>query len=208
VPDIHRIDSRAGAQSLGAIDAPKMPINISQAARTLVFVGMFDAGGLRVVVEDGRLTILQDGRSHKFVPAAEHRTFSGESAARRGQSVLYVTERSVFALTPAGLELTEVAPGVDIGRHILGRMAFRPIVQAPRLMDQRIFRLKPMGLRDGMLEIPFDGRLPAGEAGRCTEPPPRCPAYLGHGQRGARPSARRRKRALRPVSPWRPRRLG
>jgi propionate CoA-transferase len=134
-------------------------INISQAARMLVFVGTFNAGGLRVSVEDGRLTILQDGRSDKFVPLVEHRTFSGAYAARRGQSVLYVTERCVFELTLDGLELTEVAPGVDIDRHILGQMTFRPIVRAPRLMDPRIFRLEPMGLRDGMLEIPLDERL-------------------------------------------------
>ena len=134
-------------------------INISQAARTLVFVGTFDAGGLRVEIEDGRLTILQDGRSHKFVPLVEHRTFSGEYAARRGQAVLYVTERCVFELTPRGLELTEVAPGVDIDRNILGRMKFRPIVRAPRLMDPRIFRPEPMGLREVMLDIPLDDRL-------------------------------------------------
>jgi propionate CoA-transferase len=134
-------------------------INISQAARTLVFVGTFDAGGLRVAIEDGRMTIQQDGRSHKFVRMVEHRTFSGEYAARRGQQVLYVTERCVFALTPGGLELIEVAPGVDIDRHILGRMAFRPIVRSPRLMDPRIFQPEPMGLRDRMLEIPLDERL-------------------------------------------------
>jgi propionate CoA-transferase len=134
-------------------------INISQAARSLVFVGTFDAGGLRVAVEDGRLRIVQDGRCQKFVPLVEHRTFSGEYAARRGQPVLYVTERCVFELTPDGLELTEIAPGIDIDRHILGRMTFRPIVRAPRLMDPRIFCAEPMGLRDRMLDIPLDQRL-------------------------------------------------
>jgi propionate CoA-transferase len=134
-------------------------INISQAARTLVFVGTFDAGGLRIAIEDGRMTIVQDGRSHKFVNLVEHRTFSGEYAARRGQDVLYVTERCVFKLTPDGLELTEVAPGVDIDRHILACMAFRPVVRSPRLMDPRIFQPEPMGLRDRMLQIPLDERL-------------------------------------------------
>ena len=57
-------------------------INISQAARRLVFVGTFDAGGLRVAIEDGRLEILQDGRSHKFVPLVEHRTSPANT--RRG----------------------------------------------------------------------------------------------------------------------------
>ncbi len=134
-------------------------INISQAAKKLVFVGTFDAAGLRVSIENGRLEILQDGRSRKFVETVEHRTFSGRYAAGRGQPVLYVTERCVFALTPDGLELIEVAPGVDIERHILPRMAFRPIVRAPRIMDARIFRPEPMGLREGLLDKPLDQRL-------------------------------------------------
>jgi propionate CoA-transferase len=134
-------------------------INISQAAKEVVFVGTFDAAGLRVSIENGMLEILQDGRSRKFVETVEHRTFSGRYAAARGQPVLYVTERCVFALTPDGLELIEVAPGVDLERHILPRMAFRPIVRAPRLMDARIFQPEPMGLRERLLERPLDQRL-------------------------------------------------
>ncbi len=134
-------------------------INISQAAKKVVFVGAFEASGLRVAIEDGSLSILQDGRSRKFVEMVEHRTFAGRYAAKRGQAVLYVTERCVFALTPEGLELIELAPGVDIERHILSRMAFRPIVREPRLMDARIFRPEPMGLREQLLEKPLDQRL-------------------------------------------------
>jgi propionate CoA-transferase len=105
------------------------------------------------------LVILREGRSRKFVPEVEHRTFSGEYAARRGQSVLYVTERCVFALTAEGLELTEVAPGIDIDRHILAHMGFRPIIREPRSMDARIFRPEPMGLREALLDIPLERRL-------------------------------------------------
>ena len=134
-------------------------INISQAAKRVVFAGTFDAAGLRIVVADGCLVILHEGRSRKFVPEVEHRTFSGEYAARRGQSVLYVTERCVFALTAEGLELTEVAPGIDIERHILAHMGFRPIIREPRSMDARIFRPEPMGLREALLDIPLERRL-------------------------------------------------
>jgi len=134
-------------------------INISQAAKRVVFAGTFDAAGLRIVVADGCLVILHEGRSRKFVPEVEHRTFSGEYAARRGQSVLYVTERCVFALTAEGLELTEVAPGIDIERHILAHMGFQPIIREPRSMDARIFRPEPMGLREALLDIPLERRL-------------------------------------------------
>ncbi len=122
-------------------------INISQNAKKVVFVGTFTAGALRVAVEDGQLRILQEGSIAKFVEAVEHVTFSARTAIAQKQPVLYVTERCVFRLVPDGLELVEIAPGVDLERDILGRMSFRPVLRAPpRLMDARIFREAPMGL--------------------------------------------------------------
>src|SRR5215475_12448158 len=103
-------------------------INISQNAKKLVFVGTFTAGRLSLAVEGGRLRIVNDGDVKKFVREVEHRTFSGSVSVQRGQPVLYVTERCVFKLTPEGLELIEVAPGIDIERDILARMQFRPII--------------------------------------------------------------------------------
>ena len=114
-------------------------INISQNAKAVVFVGTFTAGGLIVDVQGGRLAIKQEGKARKFVAEVEHRTFSGNYAVRRGQPVLYITERCVFCLTERGLELEEVAPGIDIGRDILAHMDFKPIVRNPRPMDARIF---------------------------------------------------------------------
>lgn len=134
-------------------------INITQNSRTVVFVGTFSAGGLQVAVEDGKLTIVQEGRHRKFVETIEQVTFSGDYAARAGKKVLYVTERCVFALTPEGLELVEVAPGIDIERDILSQMAFRPIVRQPVLMDARIFRPEAMGLKDSLLAITLPERI-------------------------------------------------
>jgi propionate CoA-transferase len=135
-------------------------INISQSARKVVFVGTFTAGELDIAVQDGRLAILQDGKATKFVAEVEHRTFSGAEAARRGKTVLYVTERCVFRLCAEGLELIEIAPGVDLQKDILDRMAFKPIMhRPPELMDARIFRDEPMGLRAGLLERPLEERL-------------------------------------------------
>jgi propionate CoA-transferase len=134
-------------------------INISQNAKKLVFVGTFTAGRLSVAVEKGSLRVARDGDVAKFVTEVEHRTFSGRYAVQRGQPVLYVTERCVFKLTPGGLELVEVAPGIDIDRDILARMEFRPIVRNPVLMDRRIFTTGPMGLRDQLLRMPIEQRF-------------------------------------------------
>nr|WP_294545223.1 CoA-transferase [uncultured Rhodopila sp.] len=135
-------------------------INISQNAKKVVFAGTFEAGGRKPTVEDGRLVVHGHGAGCKFVQEVEHRTFSGEYAAKRGHPVLYVTERCVFRLTPEGLELTEIAPGVDLEKDILARMQFRPAMHdAPRLMDERLFRAEPVGLRELLLGIPLEQRF-------------------------------------------------
>lgn len=135
-------------------------INISQAAKKVVFVGTFNAGKLQVNIKDGRLVILQDGVCQKFVDAVEHRTFGGRYANERQQPVLYITERCVFSLTREGLELVEIAPGVDLQRDIISQMGFTPIVNAqPRLMDARIFDDKPMGLRAMLLRLKLRERF-------------------------------------------------
>jgi propionate CoA-transferase len=117
--------------------------------------------GSRLAVEvcGGRLAIAREGNVRKFVREVEHRTFSGAYALKRGQSVLYVTERCVFRLTPGGLELIEVAPGIDLGRDILAHMDFAPIVRDPQPMQARIFATGLMGLRGGLAETPFEERF-------------------------------------------------
>ena len=134
-------------------------INISQNAKAVVFVGTFTTDGLTVQVRNGRLSITQEGKARKFVVAVEHRTFSGSYAMKRGCPVLYVTERCVFRLTEEGMELVEVAPGIDIARDILAHMDFVPIVHDPALMDARIFGPEAMGLRACMLPMPFEKRI-------------------------------------------------
>ena len=135
-------------------------INISQNAKKVVFVGTFTAGDLEIAIEDGKLRILQDGRAKKFVDEVEHRTFSGPQAAKWNKTVLYVTERCVFRLCAEGLELIEIAPGIDLQKDILDKMDFVPVMKRePALMDARIFSDEPMNIRPEMLEIPLAQRL-------------------------------------------------
>ncbi|MCI5109424.1 MAG: acyl CoA:acetate/3-ketoacid CoA transferase [Marivita sp.] len=114
-------------------------IDIAQNARTVVFVGTFDAKGTRIKSGDGNLTIERHGDVRKFVRRVDQITFSGAQAMRQGQQVLYVTERAVFRLTEDGLALIEVAPGVDIQLDVLDRMDFAPVSDAPVRMDQTHF---------------------------------------------------------------------
>ena len=116
-------------------------INISQNAKKVVFVGTFTAGGLEIAVEDGMLRIVREGSVKKFVDTVEHRTYAGRFAWARGQSALYVTERCVLRLSSEGIELIEVAPGIDVERDIMAQMDFRPAL-SPGLttMDAALFR--------------------------------------------------------------------
>ncbi len=115
-------------------------INITAATPRLVFCGSFTAGGVALSIADGRLRIHQEGRARKFVEQVEQITFNGRDAARRGQEVLFVTERAVFALREDGLELTEIAPGIDLERDVLAHMAFRPLMREVKTMDAGLFR--------------------------------------------------------------------
>ncbi len=135
-------------------------INISQNAKKVMFLGTFTAGGLKISVNDNALHIQSEGASRKLVKAVEHVTFSGMYAARKKQPVLYITERCVFKLTAKGMELIEIAPGVDLEKDILAHMEFKPVMtQPPALMDKRIFDPLPMGLKEDLLTVPLEERL-------------------------------------------------
>ncbi len=113
--------------------------------------------------QGGRLHIRGEGCTRKFVRAVEHRTFSGREACKRGQRVLYVTERCVFQLVPDGeqgsLELIEIAPGIDLERDVLAHMDFMPSISPNlRLMDAALFADEPVGLRERLLATPLAKR--------------------------------------------------
>ncbi len=114
-------------------------VNITQSARNLVFCGTFTAGGLEVRVEAGRLHIITEGRTAKFVDRVEQLSYSGTHARKIGQRVLYVTERAVFQLVNEGLELIEIAPGIDLETQVLALMAFRPTMGNVKPMPAHVF---------------------------------------------------------------------
>ena len=135
-------------------------INISQNAKKVVFTGTFTAGGLKTSVSSGRLSILQEGRAKKFVKQVEHVTFSGQVALQAKQPVYYVTERCVFHLTEKGMELIEVAPGIDVEKDIIAHMEFEPIISGqPALMDECIFLENVLDLRSKGATLSLEERF-------------------------------------------------
>jgi propionate CoA-transferase len=115
-------------------------VNITQTAKRLVFLGTLTTSGLEVAVRDGKLGIVKEGSVRKFVGRVEQVSFSGRRAQAAGQPVLFITERAVFRLAEGGLELVEVAPGIDLKSQVLDLMGFVPIVREIRSMPAHCFK--------------------------------------------------------------------
>jgi propionate CoA-transferase len=124
-------------------------IDLIQNARKIVFCGTLTAGGFKAEVSNGRLHIHQEGRVQKFVDQVQQITFNGSRARKKGQAVVYVTERGVFHSEPQGLVLREIAPGLDLKKDLLAHIGFElEVGRDLELMDPAIFRPEKMGLND------------------------------------------------------------
>ena len=132
----------------GRVTGPGGFIDITQNAKKVCFMGSFTAGKSEIRVTDGKLDIVQDSGRVKFKQAVEQITFSGDYSREHGrQQVLFITERAVFRLTEKGLQLIEIAPGVNLEKDILALMEFKPeISRELKIMDSRIFAEGPMGV--------------------------------------------------------------
>lgn len=104
-------------------------MNIAHTAKRVVFLGTFTVG-VEAEITEGRLRIGKEGTARKFVERVEQISFNAKAALASGQKILYVTERAVFRLTTAGLELVELADGVDLERDVLAQMGFRSAISA------------------------------------------------------------------------------
>lgn len=127
-------------------------INITQCTHKIVFMGTFMAGNLEEEIKDGKLVIKKEGEKRKFVDKVQQITFSAKQAIKNNQEILYVTERCVFKLEKEGVTLIEIAPGIDLEKDILDHMEFKPIISKNlKLMDERIFKDKPMNIKNEFL---------------------------------------------------------
>jgi propionate CoA-transferase len=128
--------SRLGGLTVG----PGGFMDIAQNAKKVVFCGTFDTKGSKVEITGSGLKVHRQGDVRKLVKSVEQITYSGAQALKLGHEAIFVTERGVFKLTPEGVVLVEVAPGIDIRRDLLDVMGFTPLMPAePQLMDAAFF---------------------------------------------------------------------
>ena len=123
-------------------------IDISQNAKKMVYCGSFAVKSQQNISKEG-LKIIQPGKFKKFVKQVQQISFSGKYALERKQEVLYVTERAVFKLTAKGLELIEIAPGIDLQKDVLDMMDFVPVI-SPNLktISKKVFEEGLLGLAE------------------------------------------------------------
>lgn len=127
-------------------------IDITQNAKKVVFCGTFTASGAKYEFADGKLKILQEGKFKKMVSKVAQVSFNGKLSREKNQDVVIVTERAVFRLIPEGVLLTEIAPGMDLEKDVLGLMDFRPIISKNlKFMDLSLFNDGKFGLKDMIL---------------------------------------------------------
>ena len=98
--------------------------NITAKTPTVVFCMTFNTKGLKVSLAEEGVLVEEKGTVPKFVDKVRSVSFSAKNAVANGQKVLYITERCVFILTPRGLKLLELYPGVDLQRDVLDLLPF------------------------------------------------------------------------------------
>ncbi len=136
--------ARVGSVPIG----PGGFIDISQKASTVAFCGTFRGGSLDIGISPAGVSIEREGRYAKFVERVEYVSFNAEQALAEGRRAFYVTERAVFVLGADGIELIEVAPGIDLERDVLALLPFAPVIRKdPLVMDSRLFDPARMGIR-------------------------------------------------------------
>lgn len=128
--------SRLGGVTVG----PGGFIDIAQNAKKVVFCGTLAAKGVQLQTGDGQMRVLTQGKVKKLVQEVDQITFSGPQSLMRKQEVIYLTERASFRLTPLGVEVFEIAPGIDLENDVLEQMAFTPVVAKDlKVMDKAYF---------------------------------------------------------------------
>ncbi|RUU69981.1 acyl CoA:acetate/3-ketoacid CoA transferase, partial [Mesorhizobium sp. M2C.T.Ca.TU.009.01.2.1] len=121
-------------------------VDITARAKKIVFSGFFNAGA-KLSLANGAIRIDQEGKVKKIVEEVEHISFSGKRAVAQGQDITYITERCVMKLTPDGLMVTELAPGVDLERDVLAQAEIPlGVANDLKVTPASLYQDRPIGL--------------------------------------------------------------
>lgn len=121
-------------------------IDISHNAKNLCFVGTSTSGMVEANCERVKLEMQRYGTVLKFKKKVQEIAFNSRRALGcGGRKIRVAKEIALFEVTEKGLALKEIAPGVNMERDILNKMALRPIIpRGLKILDERIYKLEPM----------------------------------------------------------------
>ena len=136
----------------GSLRGPGGFVDITHRTKNIFLCGTLTSGGLEVKIENNdagapRLTIVREGRHKKFLKRVEQVNLHGVSAVNRGQRILIITERCVFEMRRSGLTLLEIAPGIDVDKHI------RPLVEFELSVATELKTMRAEIFRSGRMNI-------------------------------------------------------
>lgn len=122
-------------------------INIAEGAKKVIFSGTLTANGLKSEIKDGKLKILKEGKNKKFVKKVNQITFSSKEGLKRGQVIIFNTDRGVFKMIKGKITLVEIANGVRLKEDIINQIDF-PINISKNLktISRKIYKNKKIGL--------------------------------------------------------------
>jgi len=158
-----QIDGRGNANVAwfnGSLRGPGGFVDITHRTKNVLLCGTLTSGGLETHIEESgstqpRLVIVREGRHKKFLKCVEQVNLHGPGAIERGQRIVVITERCVFEVRPAGLTLTEIAPGIDVDRHV------RPFVDFDLAVDAQLKTMPAAIFRDGRMNLTLSARREA-----------------------------------------------
>ena len=127
-------------------------INIAEGAKKVIFSGTLTANDLKTKVIKGNLKILNEGKNKKFIKKVNQITFSSKLGIKRGQTILFNTDRGVFQFIRNRITLIEIAQGVRLKEDIIDQIDF-PIKITKKLkkIPKKIYLEKKIGLRKMLL---------------------------------------------------------
>ena len=106
---------------------------------------------LNTKIENGRLNIIQEGNHRKFVKKVNQVTFNAKDGIKRGQTIIFNTDRGVFKIINGKITLIEIARGVRLKEDIINQISFKiNISKNLKKISQNIYFDKKIGLKKNL----------------------------------------------------------